>query len=190
MEIIMEARFKVGDWVWHATFDSREKWAACPDCLGHKFAKVTFGDGTEVSVDCQSCALGYNPPSGLIKYWQPEPMAQHVFIQGLSISRDEIRYSLSDHRGGNEEDVFDNEEVALIRAKQLASEFKVAEEARIARKDKPSTTWASNASYHRKQLKSAQRDLEYHTRKLEAAKRHAKETKDALDTETNQRETL
>lgn len=175
-----KAKFNVGDYVWHATFDARENFAPCPDCLGHKYAKITFGDGTEVTVDCGGCTIGFNPPNGLIRYWEHVPRAECVLVQGVNITQQEIHYSLSDYRGGNEEDMFDNENQARDRAIKLAKDWRQAEEARIGRKEKPSKTWAQNASYHRKSLKQAQRDVEYHTKKLDAAKQYAKEDKAVL----------
>jgi hypothetical protein len=172
-------RFEVGDVVWHATFESKEKWITCPNCLGSKFAKVAFADGSEVTVECAECARGFNPPSGVVQIYEHEASVLPVVVQRAESFRGDdgeisFSYSLSDHRGGSE-DIFDNEAEAKKCAERLAAEWKVAEEARVHHKDKSSQTWARNASYHRKCLKEAQRQLEYHTAKLNAAKIHAKE---------------
>ena len=178
-----EARFKVGDMVWHATFDAREKWVTCPHCLSHKFAKVTFGDGEEVNVDCAECAPGFDPPHGVVRIYEHEPRACLVEVMGIDINRNnsegryEVRYSLSDYRSGNENNVFDNESQAMEMALKLSAQWDESECQRVARKDKPSQTWSRNASYHRQALKRAQRDVEYHTRKLDAAKQHVKDEK-------------
>lgn len=178
----IESKFKVGDQVYHATFEPHERWDKCPDCLGSKFAKVTFADGLEVTVDCGSCQSGFAPPSGLIKFYVHEPLVRYVLVEGIDIRRHqesgyEIRYSLSDHRGGSETDIFTNEKDAQDRAELLAHAWEADEQVRIARKDKPSGSWAQNASYHRKALKAAQRDAEYHTRKLNVAEMHKREEK-------------
>jgi ribosomal protein S27E len=174
-------RFEVGDTVWHATFESTEKWVRCPDCLGQRFAKVTFADGSEVTVECGECAQGFNTPSGIVRIYEHEAKVIPVIIERAESFRgdgDELSfsYSLSDHRGGHD-DIFDSEAEAKECAERLAVEWKVSEEARINCKDKPSQTWARNASYHRNCVKRAQKDLEYHTSKLNAAKIYAKETR-------------
>ena len=179
----VKAKFGVGDWVWHATFESHEKWVKCPHCLGYKWAKVTFGDGSEVTVDCGGCESGYNPPSGVVRTYDHEAQADYVVVEGIEIHRScqegmpefVVRYSLSNHRGGDEQNVFDNEQDAKERAVTLAQEWTALELKRLGSKDRPSRSWAQNASYHRRSLKTAQRDVEYHTSKLDAAKAHAKE---------------
>jgi len=50
-----------------------------------------------------------------------------------------------------------------------------AEREKIATKEKDTRTWAWNASYHRRQIKDAKRQLEYHTAKLNVASLKAKE---------------
>jgi hypothetical protein len=180
----IEAKFKVGDWVWHATFDSHEKWVKCPDCLGFKTAKLTFGDGTDVTVECGNCAQGFDPPRGIVCDYEYEPRADQVVVEGIDIHRGccegesefVVRYSLSDHRVGDEMNVFDNKQDAKKRAEILAQDWAKQEQVRLNIKDKPSKNWAQNASYHRQCVKRAQRDLEYHTQKLNVAKSHAKET--------------
>lgn len=177
-----QPKFKVGDAVWHATHEQREKWIVCPDCMGQRWVQVTFGDGTAVTVDCQNCGIGYEPPLGSVKTWEWEPRASLVLVEGLDVHQswqDEgekliVRYSLSNHRGGDETCVFDNEEEAKAHAQVLAARLSAEEEKRINGKERTNRTWSWNASYHRKAIKQAQRDLEYHTRKLEAAKQHVK----------------
>jgi hypothetical protein len=185
-------RFAVGDIVWHATFESTEKWVTCPDCLGYKFAKVTFGDGSEVTVGCGECSRGFEPPSGYVRIYEHEAKALPVFVERVEISRGDgdensFSYSLSDHRGGSEY-IFDNEPEAKECAERLAEECKVAEEARVHHKDKPSQTWARNASYHRGCIKRAQRDLAYHTEKLNAAKIHSREKSDPVKSDADKEE--
>ena len=182
MSEVFQARFKVGQQLWHATFEPHEKWVKCPHCAGWKNALVVFGDGTEATVDCGECSLGFNPPSGLLKIYEHEPLAQLVEVTGISIDRNnhegkyEVRYSLSNCRSGNEENTFENKADAEAMAIVLRDEWNKQESKRAARKDKPSDTWARNSSYHRSALKRAERDVEYHSMKLGNAKLHAKES--------------
>ena len=45
-------------------------------------------------------------------------------------------------------------------------------------KEKPARSWAWHVTYHRREIKRAERDLEYHTRALGIAKEKAKVKKD------------
>ena len=66
-------KFKIGDKVYKAGSDYSTKTIGCPDCLGTKEWIVTFADGQSLSVDCQTCKVGYYAPYGHITYneWQP-----------------------------------------------------------------------------------------------------------------------
>lgn len=64
-----EPKFKIGDTVWHATFGMTETWVTCPDCGGTGRLRVTFHDETQVSIECNRCGPGYEPPTGRIKCW-------------------------------------------------------------------------------------------------------------------------
>ena len=169
--------------VWQATYGAEEKWIPCPDCLGQKYAKVTFADGSEVTVECEGCKRGYEPSRGVICTHEYQAWVARAGVVGMEIhsadggASHQIRYSLTNRLFVDEDNLFALKSEAEIRAQELALEHAAAEAAKILRKDKPSDTWSRNASYHRRALKQAQRDVEYHTAKLSAAQAHVKEEK-------------
>ena len=48
----------------------------------------------------------------------------------------------------------------------------------MKRKEKDTKTWAWNVHYHRKEIREAQKRIEYHTSKLNVAKLHVKAEKE------------
>lgn len=184
----MSTKFQIGDVVWRPHFDASENYVECPDCGGTGRIRVIFHDETIVSIDCGECAVGYNPPTGRVKVYDRVARAELTIVTGLEIKPDGVTY----HLGGNgswyrtapEDEVCATEEEALAKAAEIAAKFDADERAKIQTKDHPTHTWAWNASYHRKMVKQAQRDLEYHTKKLNAANLKAKTDRAAISKAT------
>lgn len=167
-------KFTLGQQVWRPTFESSEKWIECPDCGGTGRLRVTFHDETTVSIDCQNCSVGYDPPTGKVRIYERKPEAYMGTVSGIEMEPDKVTYKI--YSGGHgsywlvsEDDLSTDRDEALAKAQVRADEAAAEELARIARKEKDTRTWAWNASYHRKAIKEAQRNLDYHTRKLAAA---------------------
>jgi hypothetical protein len=144
---------------------------------------VTFHDDTQVSIECRNCAPGYDPPTGRVIVYQSAAKARQAVVSGLEVHGGKTRWHV-DASGGcyrivDDEDAFDSQEAALARAERKAAEYAREQNARVSAKEKDTRTWAWNASYHRKQIKEAQRQIEYHTAKLNVAAIKAKESKAA-----------
>lgn len=169
----MTPKFQIGDQVWRPTFESSVEWVTCPDCGGTGRLRVTFHDETTVSIDCQNCSVGYDPPTGKVKVYVRRPEAHQGVISGIEVEPDKVTYRLG--RGLHsswlvEEDALSiDHDGAFEKAVALAREADETERRRILEKEKPARTWAWNARYHRRCIKDAQRNLDYHTRKLAAA---------------------
>ena len=173
-------RFEVGQMIWIGNFSSHtSSYETCPDCGGTGRMRVTFHDDTQVSIECRNCSQGYDPPSGRILVYNPVARAQHVAITGLEIEGGKTRWHVNSHGSGyiiiDDDQAFDTEHEALISAKSRAADYVKEQQDRIFSKEKDSRSWASNASYHRKCLKEAQRQIEYHSAKLAVAVIKAKE---------------
>lgn len=176
------SKFNIGDEVWYASTEYQEKWITCPDCLGHKYLRVIFGDDTEVSIDCANCAPGYDPPRGVIKLGTYEVAVRQVTIGGMELQKDkEPEYKFDCYSGGccrtKESQLFAAKEEAENVGRVLAAQMTKDEADRVNKKEKDTRTWAWNATYHRRMIKDAERNLKYHTDKLAAALRHQKAEK-------------
>jgi hypothetical protein len=71
--------------------------------------------------------------------------------------------------------VFDSEQEALEYAKALRDAHEADERRRILAKEKDTRSWAWNATYHRKRIKEAEKQIAYHRSKLEVAALKSKE---------------
>jgi ribosomal protein S27E len=170
-------RFEIGQTVWTAHWDASENYVTCPDCGGTGRLRVTFHDETQVSIDCQNCGPGYNPPTGRIKVYDRKPRAQCTVITGVDICGKETRWRILDSYIVDDDKVFTDEASALAKANEIAAEADAAERKKVFQKEKDGRTWSWNAVYHRRCIKEAQRQIEYHSAKLAVAAIKAKETK-------------
>lgn len=175
------ARFKIGDQVWVAKNRGIERWITCPDCFGKRYLTVTLGDDSQVTIDCAGCARGYEPPRGVISTHDYEATVLNVELTSVeSELKEGVEVERYGHSGCYREDgenVFATEAEAMVRADVFAKERKAEEEARLLRKEKETRTWAWNAHYHRSRIKDANKELVYHTAKLNAALQHVKAEK-------------
>lgn len=171
--------YSMGQHVWWASCQSKQKWLTCPDCCGKKFLTVILGDDSQVTIDCAGCAAGYEPPRGVVFIYEYAAEVHYDEITGLEINEKETRYRFGSYMI-DRENVFDSKELAEARAAQLMDEHNKEEAERFKRKDKDTRTWAWHVHYHRAEVKRAIHALDYHTAKLEAAKAHKKQDKVAV----------
>lgn len=164
-------KFNIGDTMFRACAGQRESRITCPDCYGKKYLTVILGNGENVTVDCECYRPGYGQYAGTVSSCD---FATEVFEETVnSISAAPAEYN---HHPENE--CFKTREEAEIKAAQLLKEYQEGEKNRLLfLKENASRSWAWNASYHRRELKRAQRQVEHHTTKLDVAKSHMKEEK-------------
>ena len=171
----MPSKFNIGDEVWRASWQTRDRWLTCPDCGGTRSMTVTLWDRTQHVIPCAGCAAGYNPPSGLVHSYEYSVDAKPETVMGLEMCGDNYEYKTSGSCCVYERDLSATKEEALVRAAELTAERQRQEEAKIYQKEKPARTWSWHVHYHRRQIKEAQKALDYHTAKLNAATAKAKE---------------
>ena len=168
-------KYNLGDEVWYASFEIRTKQIVCDDCRGQKYLTVIMGDGSQVTIDCVGCSAGFEPPKGYNTIYEGTPNSELKTITKVEIEVDRVRYQFS-HYICDEDRLFDTKEEADKEAERLAEEYKQEQLYRLKNlKENNKRTWSWNAYYHRRAIKQAQKDLEYHTAKLEVAKIKEKE---------------
>lgn len=170
-------KFEIGQELWLATWESSEDCVTCPDCGGTGRLRVTFHDETTVSIECAGCSRGYEPPRGYVTVYNRHARAQRVTITGVEVRDGKTEWRTDRSYIVDEDDLCEVEADALERAKGKAAQADLEEREKISAKEKPTRTWSWNATYHRKQIKDAQRNLEYHTKKLNAANLKARSEK-------------
>jgi len=171
--------FNIGDTVWMARFDTTESSVECPDCGGTGRLRVTFHDETQVSIHCANCSRGWEPPTGRIIVHKRAARAALARVTGIEMNAEGVEYRVTDLVGGYtflSKDVFASREEAEAKGVELAEAAKQEEMARVYRKERDTRTWAWNASYHRKEIKRCEREIERHKAQLAVASIKAKES--------------
>lgn len=164
--------FEIGQPVFIARYAPIERWIACSDCRGLKWLTVILGDDSSVTIDCVGCADGYAPPRGVIRTCDYEPQVDAIVVDNIEMREGAIRYNYNDSIN-----VFDNEEAAWVRARALKHIADKEETERLLNKEQPKREWSWHVHYHRRCVKQAEKEIAYHSSKLEAAKLHSKEEK-------------
>ena len=88
--------FALGEQVWWVGNGYREESITCPECAGTKALTMIRGNGEQVSLECNYCQLGYNPPRGVVSriYYDHRPT---LFTpRRVRVDGDEITYSASE----------------------------------------------------------------------------------------------
>ena len=115
--------------------------------------------------------------------YERRPRASLETIVGCEIEGEKIEWRTNETYRVDETKLFDNEEDCMAAAREMAAQFDEEERKKILTKEKDTRSWAWNASYHRREIKEAQRRIEYHSSKLAVAslkaKEHKKEKSDA-----------
>jgi len=160
--------FKLDDKVWCASLESVERQLTCPECLGDRAWTVIMGDGSQVSIECSLCKVGYAKPYGYITYRAYEPKVKQRTITRIEQSRDGYEYTVDEC--SIVKAVFENMVDAFQEACRMVDEYDEAERKRIEQKEKGNKNWAWHVRYHRQCIREAEKSITYHTAKLNIAK--------------------
>ncbi len=165
--------FSIGAKVFKGTYDRHEKWVTCPDCLGSKTVKVVLADATELTIECGGCDPGgYRGSFGSIRQYDWSVAVKEFTVTGVCMKADSCSYELNNfgaggYYTGTDKDTFATREEAQAQAEVDRAEREAEENRRFMGKTKDGKTWAWNATYHRRCIKEAEKNLEYHRAKLQ-----------------------
>lgn len=166
-------KYNIGDKVWIASLLYKKQQTICPHCLGKKYLTVIMGDESRVTIECAGCQSGFDPPRGFVNYYGFEPEVKQITIEGMDTTpyQTEYKYNCSkfSYNTVQEKDLFPNKELADQKVNQLIEEKNKEEMDKLHSKEQKHHTWSWNATYHRNQIKTLERDLEYHRTKLNYA---------------------
>ena len=174
-------RFNFGDYVYHAASRSLQESVVCPDCNGDRYVTIIY-QGETYTVDCEGCKHGYLGSTGVrdTHVWKSE--VHEGFVEAIEKEWNEpygFEYRISADNGGRwvlkEEDTFATKEEAEVRAEELTKKQQANTDQQVVTKIRPDKTWAWNVTYYKRQIKDAQKTIEYATLQLNAAKKHVKE---------------
>ena len=170
--------YNIGDRAWYASRKSTEEKVICPECFGKKFLTVILGDDSKVTIDCAGCASGYEPPKGYVTYYKQDVDVSQVVIDRVEINPTYVEYGFNKdgctHHTAKDTDVFSTRKEAEIRAEKLAEEWNKEQHDKIHRKEKNNRTWSWHIHYYRRQIRDAEKTIEYAKAQLDVAKARAK----------------
>jgi len=173
-------KFNFGDTVFHARCENTEQWVECVDCSGTGYVTIIY-QGETFTLDCEGCNRGFMGSTGRRLSYSYSPTVLVGIISGVQRECWEpfgFEYRISIAPGTSwvlkECDTFCIREDAEARAAVLCQELMERENAKINTKHKPDTdkSWAWNVNYHMNNIKRMQKDIEYHTLQLNAARKH------------------
>lgn len=177
----MTPKFQIGDKVFKGTYDRREKWVTCPDCLGSKTVKVILADSTELTIECGGCDPGgYKGSIGRIRQYDWSTDAKEMTVTGVCMKANSVSYELNNwgegsYYTGTDEDTFATKDEAQAHGDIEKVAREADENKRLMAKTKNARSWAWNATYHRRCIKDHEEQLEYHRSKVQICAAKAKE---------------
>jgi hypothetical protein len=133
------------------------------------------GNGEQVSLDCNYCQIGYDPPRGYVEHnryhYTPE---QFVCRRVTGISHGEVEYSDAPASA-----LFRDKDACAVRCEEL-NEQRSKEDAarRLANLSSKRHSLAHSVHYWGRQVKELQRDLEVAQAKLAVCPKPKKENPD------------
>lgn len=165
--------FDIGCEVWWAHTQNAALRITCPECLGKRFITVVLGDDTKHTIPCICCERGWEGSLGELIGWRHEVKVIKTVVTGVRMTADDTEYQLPE--GYLTKDLYATKEEAEERARELVKERDAEELRRMHSKEKDTRSWAWNVHYHRKCIRDAEKQIEYHKAKLDVAKLKAKE---------------
>lgn len=177
-------KFAIGDVVWTGEWKPYEIQETCPDCGGTLRLTVTLFDDTIYQIPCEACKRGWEGPYGVVHRTGYRASVRELVVQGMELGCWDSNRGIWEYKLGlegscylntPEHEIFLDEQAAMNFALSKGRQLEINEAARVFMKDKPAHTWAWHVTYHRRQIKEAQRQLEYSTRALGIAREKAKD---------------
>jgi hypothetical protein len=167
-------KFNIGDTAYYVFAGNFEKKVPCYVCNGKRFITVIDGYGEEFHPECEYCNDGLGTrPTGLSTEHEFQAIVDRIEIDSVSRNYEgEFEYN---HR----KEVYATKEEAEEEGKRLVGEAARADShKRNNLKDYSHKKWSWHVGYHKRNIKKAEKDLEYHTTKLSVAKMKSKDKED------------
>jgi hypothetical protein len=165
----IEPPFAFGQTVYkvYASAHARES-TICPICFGKRIVTLILGDGSQQEVACDDCGRGCDGPTGEVYRWGPVSSVRECIVTGMKQYDGTWEIALgNDHARLNENLVFVTHEEAEARRAELHAKCeRDAEDAWGARRQMLGKSVPWRVSYHRREIKDAERRIAWHSRQL------------------------
>lgn len=181
--MINPEKIKIGDMLYYATFGNKQVQKICPVCFGKKEVILISGNDVECVLPCNYCGRGYEDSRGYVQEYEYMAEASIVFIRNIEINvyenEKKFRFTTSDNYSVYMEDLFENEEDALKRAEEKKAIWENDQTTRTNNiKENKNKSYSWNAGYHMREVKKAQKNIEYHTKMAKICKERSNDNKE------------
>jgi len=160
----------IGDKIWWASCGHKEITIDCPVCYRTKKVILTLGNGEKIETPCEYCVSGFEEPRGYTNEHQLISEVKEVIITGKEINENEQGKSIEYHYQNyclDKDNMFDKKEDAENRVKEMIKEYEDREVERSSyKKKKNQSHYSWSVGYYRRQLKDAQRNIDFYSRKI------------------------
>lgn len=163
-----------------ATGGIREVQHKCPVCYGKCVVTVILGNDDHVQTLCDYCGKGYEGPRGYVVEREYTTEVKEITITGKEIRETESGRSVEYRHNSyilHDGIICDTREEAEVERQKIADAHKITELERLQRgKDNNVKSYSWHVGYHQRQLKEAQRQVDYHATKITYMKAKVKNT--------------
>lgn len=177
-------KFKVGDKVWVAHFNSHEQVRVpCCVCYGTLKVELRLGNGEMVELPCDYCGKGnFGIPTGYEIEYKPVNEPKLIVISGMNVTvnskGEQVEYwngADNCHHIYSEDKIFESREEAEAKGKEFMEEWLHDQRTRAAYiKADVKKNFAWNAGYHLRYVKKLEKDITYHKEKAKICKERSK----------------
>lgn len=175
----MEKEYNIGDTVWWATGGIREVRHECPVCYGKCCVTLILGNDDHVQTPCDYCGKGFEGPRGYVIEREYTTEVKEIVLSGKEIRETTAGRSVEYRHNSYilyDGIICDTKEGAEIERQKIADAHKISELERLQRgKDNNVKSYAWHVGYHQRQLKDAQRQIDYHSKKITYMKEKVKQ---------------
>ena len=170
----MTKEYNIGDKVYWAKYERIDVRKKCPVCFGKKGIIVILGNDEKVKIECDYCNVGLSSATGYIKEYDWVSDISEIIIDGKEINEN-LKGKFIEYRYGcyilRNDDIFIDKKDAEKRVKEKIKEAKDEEDKRYQSvKGGKIMKLSWSIGYHRKEIKQAEKNLAYHSSKVEIVK--------------------
>lgn len=171
--------YNIGDKVWIAQCGQKQVRHDCPVCYGQLFVTLILGNGDEIRTPCDYCGKGYEGPKGyVLEYeWVAETRQVTIMSKTKKETNGKTEYDFHSYDAYFHE-AYDTKEEAEAKTLENIKEHEEDERKRIEwRKSHNHKTYSWHVGYSKKEIKEAQRKLDWHSKRVIFMKNRAKPEK-------------
>ena len=153
--------FAIGEKLWHAGSDQTAGWETCQCCQGKLRITIILGDGSQESVECEMCRLGYLGASGKTQTyrWRHIPIA--FTTDKVSMSGEDFNYRSTYDGYSEAKNLFRSREECQAKCDELnAAHIEEERNRHVHQLISAKKKMAWSVGYWRNQLKKREEECE------------------------------